>query len=170
MPPASVVNLSADRSIWSPDSGAGSGITELVQTGVVNAEEVGDFVYDGDADFAHHVLLGIADCEDRVAVDEYMVRHRAAIRGITFGEWNPFIKTEEVRVVVGRVVLDEEDHVVEQPAECGGDCIERCAREFVETVLAHDYHDSSLPDAEDSALSELMAARSPAGRTASRPT
>src|SRR6266536_4398958 len=43
---------------------------QLVQPGVVDAEVVGDLVYHGHADLLDDVLLGVADGQDRVPVDD----------------------------------------------------------------------------------------------------
>ena len=57
---------------------AGSAPAELVQPLVVDAEVVGDLVDDRGRDLLHHVVLGVAHAQGRVAVDGDAVGQDAA--------------------------------------------------------------------------------------------
>src|SRR3954471_9959841 len=96
---------------------------EFVQAVVVDAEVVRDLVDDGDRDLVDHVVLGLADGADRLAVDHDPVRKGAAVVPASLGERIALVQAEQVRLV-GVPVLDEDDDVVEQRHQVGRHLVE----------------------------------------------
>lgn len=103
-----------------------SAITELVQIVFVHAEEMADFVEDGDADFTDQVGLGVANLFDVVLEDIDDVGHAAGLFHAAFQEGPAFVQAEEEFVVVhaefaeelaGRAVLNLDAHFLHEVGE-----------------------------------------------------
>src|SRR6185312_14485092 len=114
------------------------------QPGVVDAEVVGDLVHDGDRDLLDHVVLGLADRQDRLPVEGDPVRQQAAVVVPALGQRDAFVQTEQVRVV--RVpLLDQHDHVVHQPGQLLGHLVQGVADELLEPAPGDLDHGSRKP-------------------------
>src|SRR5215218_10317712 len=86
---------------------------ELVQPVVVDAEVVRDLVDDGDRHLLDHLVLGLADVADGLAVDHDPVGQGAAVLPAAVGQRIALVEAEQVRLLLV-AVLHQDDDVVEQ--------------------------------------------------------
>ena len=77
----------------------GSGVAEVVQPVVVDAEVVGDLVHDGDADLLDDLVLGLAHRQRGVAEDRDPVRAPPSVAAVALGERDAVVEPEQVGVV-----------------------------------------------------------------------
>jgi len=83
-----------------------------VETVVVDAEVVGDFVHHRGDDFVHDVVVGVTDGTDRQSIDEDPIGQLANAITVTFGERDAVVQAQNVGGFA--VVLDQEDDVVDE--------------------------------------------------------
>src|SRR5690606_15376329 len=72
---------------------------ELVELLVVDAEEVGDLVHDGDRDFLDDVFARVADLEGGIAEDQDPVGQLTPAPVATLGEGDAVVVAEQRRVI-----------------------------------------------------------------------
>jgi hypothetical protein len=94
---------------------------------------VGDLVDDGDRDLLDHVLLGLADVADRLAVDHDPVRQRPAVLPAALGQRETLVEAEQVGLLVV-AVLDQDDDVVHEPHQLGRHLVERIGDQRLEDL------------------------------------
>ena len=85
---------------------------QIVETVVVDAEVVGDFVHHRGDDFVHDVVVGVTDGTDRQSIDEDPIGQLANAITVTFGERDAVVQAQNVGGFA--VVLDQEDDVVDE--------------------------------------------------------
>src|SRR5215475_5841848 len=69
---------------------------EFMKSLIVDAEVVCDLVYHRHRDFGDHVLLGLADGQDRRPVDEDSVGQHPGVVEAAFGERDTFVEAEDL--------------------------------------------------------------------------
>src|SRR3954453_13863989 len=100
----------SDTPITVPTGLRASAPAQFVEAGVVDAEVVRDLVDDGDRDLLDHLVLGLADVADGLAVDHDPVGQRAAVVPPALGQRVALVEAEQVGLVLV-AVLDEDDDV-----------------------------------------------------------
>ncbi len=85
---------------------------QIVETVVVDAEVVGDFVHHRGDDFVHDVVVGVTDGTDRQSIDEDPIGQLANAITVTFGERDAVVQAQNVGGFA--VILDQEDDVVDE--------------------------------------------------------
>ena len=141
----------------------GSAVAQLVQPVVVDPEVVGDLVDHRDPHLAHQ-LVGVAThLEQGSAEDRDPVRQPGVV-GPALGQGHPVVDAEQVRVVVRRVVLDQDDDVVDEPGDLVGDLVQGLVHQGVEVgpVEVHAAEPSRepqrpAPDGSGAVVSDVMA-------------
>src|SRR5215213_9916078 len=83
---------------------------------IVDSEVMGDLVYHGDPDFLDHLLMGLADRQDRILEDQDAI-WQVRVELTAFGEWNAGVEPQRVRQVRRRVVLDQDHTIVDQSSQ-----------------------------------------------------
>src|SRR4051812_24338687 len=118
---------------------AGSAPAEFVEALLADAEVVGDLVDDRDGHLVDHVLLGLADVADGLAVDHDPVRQLAAVLPAALGQREPLVEPEQLGFV-GVAVLDEDDDVVQQLHQLGRHLVEGVGHELLELLTRERLH------------------------------
>ena len=85
---------------------------QIVETVVVDAEVVGDFVHHRGDDFVHDVVVGVTDGTDRQSIDEDPIGQLANAITVTFGERDAVVQAQNVGGFA--VVLDQKNDVVDE--------------------------------------------------------
>src|SRR5665647_424115 len=114
---------------------------ELVQSLVVDTEVVRDLVHHGDCYLLQDLLAGLTHAQRRTPEDGDPVRE--CPRGpaaVAPGQRRAVVHAEQLWVVRGRFVLNEEDHVVHEGKQLGGDVVERVSHGLVELFCGHRQH------------------------------
>src|SRR5690606_17765585 len=111
--------------------------SQLMQPLLVNAEIVRDLVDHGDGDLLDHLLLVLADVQDRLAVDGDRVGKRTAVMTVALGEGDAPVDAEQARLL-GIARLDQNHHIVDGAGQFGRDQIEGVGDQFLEPLLGHD--------------------------------
>src|SRR3954470_9126021 len=96
---------------------------QFVEAGVVDAEVVRDLVDDGDRDLLDHLVLGLADVADGLAVDHDPVGQRTAVLPASLGQRVALVEPEQVGLLLVEV-LHEDDDVVQQRHQLRRDLVE----------------------------------------------
>src|SRR6476469_3652848 len=109
---------------------------ELVQPSVINTEVVGNLMNDRDRDLLDHVLLVVADVEDRLAIDGDPVRQHAAVVGRALRQRHAVVEPEQ-RGVLGVAVLDQDHDVLHGGHELARDEVEGVADQLLEPLARH---------------------------------
>src|SRR3954447_26939820 len=109
---------------------------QFVEAGVVDAEVVRDLVDDGDRDLLDHLVLGLADVADGLAVDHDPVGQRAAVLPAALGQRVALVQPQKVGLVLV-AVLDQDDDVVEQRHELSRDLVEGVGDQLLELGCRH---------------------------------
>src|SRR5215218_8252884 len=110
---------------------------EFVQTVVVDAEVVRDLVDDRDGDLVDDLRFGVAEVQQRSAVDRDGVRKRPRrVPTVALGQRDPLVEAEEAGFV-GVAVLDQDDDVVERLRELRRDQVECVGDQLVKPLGAH---------------------------------